>query len=268
MATRYWVGGAGSKSFQDTANWSATRGGAGGATAPTGTDEAFIESGTSDINSGLSNAAFTGQLTVSAGFSGTIGTSGGAGLIANLVQLRYSGSGRFAFFGSSGGNISFARIYDTRSSVRFVSGTVSALYVGIGCNVRSSNGVTLTLVQNGGGFIDIGTTGVGTYAGLGGSAVCVGSAATVSLYDGRFQLGGSAPITDSVSVFGSSTYSHKSAGAIEQIFVAPQATATSESAVFPFTITNSTRWIGSRFFDPSFVSITFTNPPIVEGGTF
>jgi hypothetical protein len=267
MATRYWVGGAGSKSFQDTANWSATRGGAGGATAPTGTDEAFIESGTSDINSGLSNAGFTGQLTVSAGFSGTIGTIGGSGLIANLANngLRYSGNGRFAYFG---GAIFRAYIYGTQSDVRFVSGSVGGISVGNGCQVQVVNGVSVSVILNGGGFVRIGTNGVGTFEGLAGSAVCVGSAANVNLSGGRFEMGGTAPITNRVNVLGSSAYNHKSTGTINTIYVGPDAVATTDGARSGFTVTESARWIGSRFFDPSFVSITFTIPTLVEGGTF
>jgi hypothetical protein len=41
MANRYWVGGSGN--WTDTAHWSTTSGGAGGASAPTNTDDAFID---------------------------------------------------------------------------------------------------------------------------------------------------------------------------------------------------------------------------------
>lgn len=47
MATRYWVGGAGTWNASTTTNWSATSGGAGGASAPTSTDDVVL-----DTNSG------------------------------------------------------------------------------------------------------------------------------------------------------------------------------------------------------------------------
>ena len=44
MATRYWVGGAGTWDNVNTANWSATSGGAGGASVPTNTDDVVFNS--------------------------------------------------------------------------------------------------------------------------------------------------------------------------------------------------------------------------------
>lgn len=43
MATRYWVGGAGTWNATTTTNWSATSGGAGGASAPTSTDDVIFD---------------------------------------------------------------------------------------------------------------------------------------------------------------------------------------------------------------------------------
>ncbi len=54
MADRYWVGGTGTWDFSNTANWSATSGGAGGASVPTSLDNVFIDS-----NSGPANLVIT-----------------------------------------------------------------------------------------------------------------------------------------------------------------------------------------------------------------
>lgn len=56
MASRYWVGGTGSWNTTNTANWSATSGGAGGATVPTNIDDVFINAA-SDLDQDL---GFTG----------------------------------------------------------------------------------------------------------------------------------------------------------------------------------------------------------------
>lgn len=45
MATRYWVGGNGNWDAATTTNWSATSGGAGGASAPTATDDVVFDTG-------------------------------------------------------------------------------------------------------------------------------------------------------------------------------------------------------------------------------
>ena len=42
MATRYWVGGAGTWDATTTTNWSASSGGAGGASAPTSADNVIF----------------------------------------------------------------------------------------------------------------------------------------------------------------------------------------------------------------------------------
>ena len=50
MANRYWVGGSGSWNNASNTNWSATSGGAGGATAPTSADDVFFDSGSAAGN--------------------------------------------------------------------------------------------------------------------------------------------------------------------------------------------------------------------------
>ena len=54
MADRYWVGGTGSWSSTNTANWSASSGGATGASVPTAADNVFF-----DVNSNVGTGAFT-----------------------------------------------------------------------------------------------------------------------------------------------------------------------------------------------------------------
>lgn len=74
MASRFWVGGTGTWDASTTTHWSATTGGAGGASVPTTTDDVFV-----DANSGV------GTITLSVGpeigsidFTGYTGTFAGA----------------------------------------------------------------------------------------------------------------------------------------------------------------------------------------------
>ena len=89
MANRYWVGGAGTWNTTSTANWSASSGGASGASAPTAADDIFFDQAgtyTVTVTAGLCR-----NITVSAGtvtFSGvTTGPtiSGSMSLVAGTV---------------------------------------------------------------------------------------------------------------------------------------------------------------------------------------
>ena len=89
MATRYWVGGTGTWDGSTTTNWSATSGGAGGASAPTTADTAIFDanSGTGTcttaatavcgpvtINTSTLNLALGANLTLSGALTLTAGT--------------------------------------------------------------------------------------------------------------------------------------------------------------------------------------------------
>jgi hypothetical protein len=90
MADRYWVGGTGTWSFSSTANWSASSGGATGASVPTAADNVFF-----DANSNVGTGAFTvtmadtprvcNDLTIS-------GLDGAMTLAGSSIGLTISGS--------------------------------------------------------------------------------------------------------------------------------------------------------------------------------
>ena len=89
MSTRYWVGGAGTWDASTTTNWSATSGGAGGASAPTSTDDVVIDtsSGTGAITC---SGAVCQNLTVTAtqalallnNYSDTLGIYGSLSIVS------------------------------------------------------------------------------------------------------------------------------------------------------------------------------------------
>jgi hypothetical protein len=110
MANRYWVGGSGTWNAVNTANWSATSGGAGGASVPTAADTAFLDaaSGAAVVTLGanvsvlrlLLNNVFTGTLAFNgfkvsiAGNNATVfaGSSVGSVTGTPVVDLTYSGA--------------------------------------------------------------------------------------------------------------------------------------------------------------------------------
>lgn len=97
MANRYWVGGAGTWNSSSTTNWSATSGGAGGASAPTSADSVIFDtsSGTGTVTITTSSAVCL-DMTVTATQALTF--SGRPDLYGNLT-LPSGGSTVFTNFG-------------------------------------------------------------------------------------------------------------------------------------------------------------------------
>jgi len=90
MADRYWVLGTGSWSSTNTANWSASSGGAGGASVPTASDNVFF-----DANSNVGTGAFTVTMANSPRVCNDFTASGLDGtmtLAGSSIGLTVSGS--------------------------------------------------------------------------------------------------------------------------------------------------------------------------------
>lgn len=78
MATRYWRGGTGTWDSATTTNWSATSGGAGGATVPTAVDEVIFNtaSGSGNYTVTVSGNASCNNLTIAGPTTGTLSFDG------------------------------------------------------------------------------------------------------------------------------------------------------------------------------------------------
>ena len=105
MANRYWVGGTGTWNTSSTTNWSASSGGASGASVPTASDSVFFDQSSTDTVT-LTGALTCLDFTVSAGtvtFSstGTLSISGALSLVAATV---WSATGTITFAATSGTN--------------------------------------------------------------------------------------------------------------------------------------------------------------------
>jgi hypothetical protein len=70
MASRYWVGGSGNWDASTTTNWSATSGGAGGASVPTNSDDVFFNAASGAVTVTVTATANCNNLTFT-GFTGT-----------------------------------------------------------------------------------------------------------------------------------------------------------------------------------------------------
>lgn len=110
MANRYWVGGTGTWDLVNTANWSATSGGAGGASVPVAADAVFFNAssggGTVTLAQSVTHtiidiSAFTGTLNFN---SNTISLSGSNTTVVNSGSVTLTGSPHFilTYTGSTG----------------------------------------------------------------------------------------------------------------------------------------------------------------------
>lgn len=104
MANRYWVGGSGTWDAANTANWSATSGGAGGASVPTAADTAYLDanSGAAVVTLGYSPTVL--RLLLNNVFTGTLAFNG------NKISI--AGSGTTVFSGSLVGSVTGDPIID------------------------------------------------------------------------------------------------------------------------------------------------------------
>lgn len=92
MANRYWVGGAGTWNASSTANWSATSGGAAGASAPVSADAVIFDAnsgtGTCSVASGAACASLThGAPNITVQFSAALTMGGNLTVSAGVLDL-------------------------------------------------------------------------------------------------------------------------------------------------------------------------------------
>jgi hypothetical protein len=105
MANRYWVGGAGTWNTSSTTNWSASSGGASGASVPTSADSVFFDQAgtyTVTMTGGLNCLDITvsaGTVTFATGTSPTLGVYGSMSLLAGTV---WNSTGAITFQAASG----------------------------------------------------------------------------------------------------------------------------------------------------------------------
>jgi hypothetical protein len=166
MADRYWILGTGTWSSTNTVNWSASSGGAGGASVPTASDNVFF-----DVNSNVGTNNFTVTMANSPRRCNNFTASGLDGvmtLTGTGIGLTVSGSLTFPA-------TNFTRSYTgtTTFNATTTGKTVTTNGVAFGSGVTFSNtgggwtlGSALTVGTSGGGTVNVqsGTFDTGGYA--------------------------------------------------------------------------------------------------------
>jgi hypothetical protein len=157
MANRHWVAG-GTGNYNSTTNWSATSGGASGASVPTAADDVFFDAlsgvGTATINAAsncrnLNLTGFTGTLNFISTLSvqGTIMNFGlGTYTVTGIANLRFAVSMTITSNGTTyTGNVEFpAAVIYTLADNMSVSGNVEIS----GNSARTFNGNTFNILGN------------------------------------------------------------------------------------------------------------------------
>ena len=144
MADRYWVGGTGTWDTTSTTNWSASSGGASGASVPTASDSViFDQSSTYTVT--LTGALTCLNFTVSAGtvtFSstGTLAISGSLSLVSATV---WSATGTITFAATSGTNTITTNGVSISAPITF-DGVGGTFQLGSALTLGSTRTCTLT----------------------------------------------------------------------------------------------------------------------------
>lgn len=153
MADRYWVGGTGTWDASTTTHWSATSGGAGGASAPTSIDDVFLDASSNPTSytvttSGIA-ASLCNNIVVIKPLTGTITLNGGG--------LTCYGSLTFPLTNFVGGDFS---INFSATSLGNTINLGAAANSGSGSTINFNGSGSWTLLSNmayGGDLINIGS---------------------------------------------------------------------------------------------------------------
>ena len=192
MATRYWVGGSGSWNAASTTNWSATSGGAGGASAPTNADDVIFNSASSGgsytVTLTLGNSTCK-TMTVDGPATGTVTFAGTTALVmsgtnpsivintpltvswTNTGQIQWTGSGTGTLntngcsmastWSQSGGatiTTTLSSDFTLTSNATLSTGTLAlGAYIFTCSGFNNASGLTRTLNFNTGSFYITGT---------------------------------------------------------------------------------------------------------------
>lgn len=146
MANRYWVGGAGTWNTTSTTNWSASSGGASGASVPTAVDSVFFDqAGTYTVTctgalTCLDITVSAGTVTFASGTTPTFAISGSMSLVAGTV---WSSTGAITFNATTTGKTITTNGVTISTFIVF-NGVGGGWTLGSALTLSSTNAITVT----------------------------------------------------------------------------------------------------------------------------
>lgn len=148
MADRYWVGGTGTWDTTSTTNWSATSGGAPGASVPTAnSDNVFFDQGgtyTVTMTGALECLGFTvsnGTVTFATGTTPTLNIRGSMSLVAGTV---WDSTGTITFYAAAVTRTITTNGVTINANVEITAFSVGAWTLGSALTLGAAYGITLT----------------------------------------------------------------------------------------------------------------------------
>lgn len=203
MADRYWVGGSGN--WSDTARWSASSGGAGGASVPTSADNVIFDAG-SNVGTGTFTVTVDGTSSVPSNCA-DFSTGGAGGALDGAMTLAFGSTGYLYCYGSltfPASNLSLS-VSASTAALWFMSTTTGKTITTNGVSIPGGLGIVFNGI--GGGWtlgsaltassssfsVGRGTVDTGNFNITANALVSSSSnARTISLGSSSLTLGGSA----------------------------------------------------------------------------
>jgi hypothetical protein len=254
----FWIGGSGSKSWQDANNWSLSSGGAAAAAYPGQTTTGEVANigttaSSSSIDTSLTFTNGAGTLNVYPGFTGSIGTTGGSALDLNGSAVNYYGNASFANFADSGaivvntantGLLTFSGKDYTNTNITVLGGNVT--FAATATDLGDGTGVVEFL--GGAVTIDAGSGLAVTFTAQGGARVFCARAIGTTNVTGQGTLlkttGTGAVARANVEEY--ATYIINSTGTITDLYNRPRGRITLSGASGVVPITNYYQYAGAK----------------------
>lgn len=244
MGTVKWTGGAGDGNWDSVGNWDT-------GAKPVNSDDVIIGTGSISITAGLNQSGVTlTSLTITSGYSGSIGT---VGTPLQISSTTVTVGGRGALYNLNG---TYTDVYANivgQVQLSIAGGTTTNLYAGMGGVVTISSSAVVTNARIGAAIVTAGYNATAfTLAEISGSGMLTSAraATTMRVDNGATSVvTGSATIT-TLDVSSLANHKHRSTGTITTANIKPQGGIQPDDLnASSATITNLYEWSGSRVRD-------------------
>lgn len=262
MANRYFLGVNGN--WSDTANWSTTRGGAGGSAEPSGSDDVFIFDGNVDITTNIGGETAQ-SIKIGGDFKGNIGAVGTALTISTTsCVITVETVGKQYINLAAATTVAQVNVNSTGpGTVNLAGGTFTDVYCGASGTVNVAGGCVVTNLYSAGIKIlsEYSGTAFTILKVLGGIGHEIRRAVTTLTLGGALTTYNAIALA-TANILRGGSLNHTSNGTITTIEVQPGGSAI--GGFLPFTVTNSTKYEGGSLFANT-NQVTYTNATAIIG---
>lgn len=263
MATVTWTGGSNDGNWSTGGNWS-------GASAPTTSDDVVINSTSQNISIVPGTAPSVGNsftsLTITAGFTGSIGGGSTGSLNVNATTVTVSMGGQFIYMSAAAVGITTLNLDSTGAGTFYLTGgTVTTLYAGPSGQLQVGGSATVTTLF-GCGMTMLVAAGTSTTISSAGILASSRNVTTLNVHPGGVAVLKDSSTAGTINTYGNGRVNYLSSGTITTLNLFPNSRFDVAGGQKSFTITNTNRYAGAVLDKTAQgVTITFTNPETVLG---